>query len=109
MKCEECVKAGEKSRVNSHGGMSTLMGYTPYYDEDGVYHNHDGNRKTNHYSCSNGHQWVEVGKNACPAKGCDFGGDFEIKWYPAKDFYDENGKLKVTSVHLPLVVDSTDK
>jgi len=86
MKCEKCVEAGDKSRVNAHGGTSTLMSYTPYYDEDGVFHNHDGNRRTSHYSCSNGHHWMAIGKKECPAEGCDFGGDWEIKEIEAPRF-----------------------
>ena len=116
MKCEKCVEAGQKSRVNSHGGMSTLMGYSPYYDEDGVYHRHDGNRKTNHYSCSNGHHWVEVGTKACPAEGCDFGGVFERReiddprvGYPARSFYNDSGSLRIgQSEVIPMAVDRTD-
>jgi hypothetical protein len=77
MKCEECVEAGEKSRVTGGGGSRTLMGHSPYYDEDGIYHNHDPNTMTSSYSCSNGHRWVTKGKGRCPADGCDHGGVFE--------------------------------
>ena len=136
MKCEECVEAGEKSRITPHGSSKTLMYCARYYDEEGVFHNHDYNTVRSSYSCSNGHRWSSSGKGACSADGCDFGGDFEItrqepkpprqdavsvtgystvpaggeiiKAYPAKDFYDENGKARVGWTDLPLAKDSTD-
>lgn len=77
MKCEECVKAGDKSRVTSNGSSTTLMHCSPYYDDDGVYHSHDINTVRSDYSCSNGHRWVTSGKRSCPADGCDFGEDDE--------------------------------
>ena len=143
MKCEECVEAGLKSRVTGGGGSRTLLGHSPYYDEDGIYHNHDPNTITRSYSCSNGHRWVTKGKGECPADGCDRGGVFEtkrleprpkpepsvsiaraqgystgtvsaggeiIKAYPAKDFYDDRGKLRIGPTEaIPMSVDSTEK
>ena len=57
--CPYCAANGEKSIVYDNGGTSTLMAWTPYYDEDGVYHSDDPNIYTNNYSCSNGHVWSE--------------------------------------------------
>jgi hypothetical protein len=82
MKCEKCVEAGEKSRVNSHGGSRTLLGGGgPHYDEEGEYHSHDPNTVTSSYSCTNGHRWSTKGKSTCPAKGCDYGGITQKKWH----------------------------
>jgi len=36
-----------------------MMGYTPYYDEGGKYHNNNPNTITKVYHCSNGHTWKE--------------------------------------------------
>lgn len=143
MKCEKCVEAGKKSRVNSHGGSRTLMGGGgPYYDEDGEYHHHDPNTITRSYSCTNGHRWSTKGKGTCPTDGCDYGGITQKTWhedakpkqdpisivragglstgtvpvggeiikaYPAKDFYDDSGKLRVGPTEaIPMAVDSTE-
>lgn len=71
MRCPECVAEGERSRVTSHGGMTTLMGHYPYYDEDGIYHNHDPNWTTSGYSCSRGHQFSRATLKECP--NCTYG------------------------------------
>lgn len=72
MKCPECVEAGEKSRVTPLGGMVTAMNWTPYYDEEGVYHSHDRNWRNMGYKCSNGHQWSTRTHSRCPAYGCEW-------------------------------------
>lgn len=59
MKCSKCIEGGKKSTVPPRGLSSTLMGYSPYYDEDGIYHNHDYNTITSTYICSNDHGWAE--------------------------------------------------
>lgn len=56
--CPECVKEGKKSTVRFGAGMSTLVYFPPYYDEDGNYHDDDHNKKTQEYYCSNGHRWT---------------------------------------------------
>jgi len=75
MKCPECLAAGLKSRVESLGGTVTLMGWAPYWDEEGVYHSHDPNIRKSEYGCSNGHAWSEEYQAECPASGCDYGKD----------------------------------
>lgn len=72
MKCPECVKAGTPSRVLVGGSSSTCMYCAPHYDEEGVYHFHDANTITSHYSCSNGHSWTTGHRGKCPVKGCDW-------------------------------------
>ena len=73
MKCPKCEEEGKRSRVYDKGGTSTLMYCTPYYDEEGVYHNHDSNTITHYYECSEGHKFRTKGTGTCP--NCDFGKD----------------------------------
>jgi hypothetical protein len=63
--CQECKKEGKKSRVYVGGGMTTLMGVSSFYDEEGRYHMHDPNTTTTDFSCSNGHRWTESRRNPC--------------------------------------------
>ena len=71
MKCPECVKDGERSIVRDLGGSTTLLGWSPFWDEDGVHHSHDPNRHSNQYSCSRGHTWTEGFYPQCA--NCDYG------------------------------------
>jgi hypothetical protein len=73
MKCLTCVSSGQRSTIRCLGSTTTLLGYWPYYDEDGLYHNHDPNHYTTHYRCDNGHAWSENKLKECGAKGCDYG------------------------------------
>lgn len=75
MKCPFCQEEGKKSIVTPHGGTSTLLGFSTYYDEDGNYHSHDPNKLTKDYSCSNGHKWFETFKPECPNPACTYGSD----------------------------------
>ena len=43
MICPICKFKKIKSIVKPHGGSSTAMYCSPYYDENGNYHNHDLN------------------------------------------------------------------
>lgn len=65
MKCMECQELGLKSKVYSQGSSSTLMGYTPYYDEDGKYHDHDANTVTEGFKCSNNHFFSKKAQKKC--------------------------------------------
>ena len=65
MKCPQCVKEGKRSKVYPHGGSVTAMYCPPFYDEDGKYHNHDSNTRTQSFSCSEGHRWIERGQGSC--------------------------------------------
>lgn len=73
MKCPFCQEENKESNVYPGYGGSTLLGHTPYYDKDGMYHNHDPNTHTREYKCSNGHRWEERGKHQCSS--CDYGKD----------------------------------
>ena len=71
MVCPKCKDEGKTSKVFDEGAMTTLMYCEPYYDENGIYHNHDYNTVTYYYRCSNGHHIREKGHKKCP--NCDFG------------------------------------
>lgn len=58
MKCPECVKEGEKSRVYPGVSTTTSMSGERYYDEEGRLHVHDPNTTTADYTCSRGHKWT---------------------------------------------------
>ena len=60
MICPQCKKLGKRSRVYCGVSIVTCIGYTPYYDEDGNYHQNDPNKTTTEYSCSHGHFWSET-------------------------------------------------
>lgn len=65
MICPHCKMEGKKSTVMSLGARTTLVNYTPYWDEEGNYHNHDGNTTTHEYKCSEGHFWIETDTGSC--------------------------------------------
>ena len=65
MKCPECDEAGDRSVVYVGGGISTEVASQPFYDEDGVYHNHDPNWHRTEYHCSKGHWWTMSRKGGC--------------------------------------------
>lgn len=65
MICEECQKLNKKSTIAIGNSMMTAVYYKPFYDENGKYHNHDANKKTTGYSCSNGHNWSVSIRGSC--------------------------------------------
>jgi hypothetical protein len=69
MKCPGCVKEGRVSKVFVNGLTRTLLSWMPYYDEDGKYHDHNPNRETRFFRCSNDHEWTTVELPACPTCG----------------------------------------
>lgn len=71
MKCPVCKEKELKSNVYPGGCSITCVYFQPFYDEDGNYHVHDGNTRTQGFSCSLGHSWVEYSYGSCPS--CDFG------------------------------------
>lgn len=73
LKCPECVESDQRSKVYSRGVFSTATGWSPFYDEDGAYHQHNPNKTTAVYSCSNGHEFSRVAPHPCPNPKCDFG------------------------------------
>ena len=68
MKCPFCVEAGLRSTIHTSGyGAVTLMGHHTFYDEDGKYHSHDPNWRSQSYSCSNLHVWYRSTRGGCCA------------------------------------------
>lgn len=65
MKCPKCMRLDKTSTVFGGYGSTTLAYYTPFYDEDGKSHHHDGNTQTTSYNCSNGHNWTEESHGHC--------------------------------------------
>lgn len=57
MICETCQGEGRTSRVFPGIGFRTAVMGESYYDEQGVFHDHDPNESVSSYSCSNGHHW----------------------------------------------------
>ena len=70
--CPECRDTGQRSRVTEGVSYVTDMYCPPFWDEDGVQHVHDVNRRTTNFSCSNGHQWAESASAPCPVCGPDW-------------------------------------
>lgn len=62
MKCQWCVDEGERSTIEPEGYVVTDLGWSPHYDEDGVYHVHDPNHR------SGGHRFF-AGTSGCAACG----------------------------------------
>lgn len=91
MICSKCKDLGLKSRVTSGFGFSTAMYCAPYYDEEGVYHNHDANNHSWNYSCSNGHNFAISGHNKCCS--CDFGKDSQ-----KTTFYEDSKPIILTAL-----------
>jgi len=65
MICPVCTKKRLKSKVYPGISLTTLMYFPPFYDEEGKFHDHDNNRITTNYACSNGHQWTEKITRSC--------------------------------------------
>lgn len=72
MKCPECVNQGLKSIVIRGLTYIILMNYHDFYDEDGIYHNHNYNDNVTYYSCTNNHNFKSNYKEKCPYDECDF-------------------------------------
>lgn len=72
MKCPVCEPKGQASRVypDGYGATTAMMGET-FWDEKGVYHDHDPNSSTEGYRCSLGHRWWVTSQPSCSA------GDYE--------------------------------
>lgn len=80
VRCVKCVEEGATSRVYAPmGGTTTLMGFSAYYDEQGVFHSHDPNWRGEEWSCSRGHRWHVGYTHRCPAG--DYGGEERIAWF----------------------------
>jgi hypothetical protein len=64
--CQECAARGvTPGRIEDLGGMSTLMSYPAFYDGEGKRHDHNTNRFTCGFRCSNGHRFAQVVPHTC--------------------------------------------
>jgi len=75
MKCPECERNAQKSKLNMpQGWTSTLMGGSRnFYDEDGNHHYHEVNSTRGQAVCSNGHRLTVTQSTKCLAPECDYG------------------------------------
>lgn len=74
MVCPQCVVEEKESRIECRGfGTSTLLGFSSYYDEKGIYHSHDPNKGSYPLRCTNGHNLWLIELPRCPA------GDYGMK------------------------------
>ncbi len=76
MICSRCKELGQKSSITVGYSMSTLMYCPPYYDSEGILHNHDGNNHTATYTCSQGHHITISSRRKCSS--CSYGNDSEV-------------------------------
>src|ERR1700681_3898152 len=66
MICPKCKELGQKSTIHGGMGMVTCAYYPPYYDEEGIFHSHDGNLHSSINTCSKGHRITAVSTGKCP-------------------------------------------
>ena len=57
-KCPVCEAEGKVSRLHVGVSSSTLLAWSPYYDEQGRSVNNDPNTLTTEYWCSEGHRFT---------------------------------------------------
>lgn len=69
--CLQCADQGQSSSVERGYTNSTLIGFSPFTDEQGLYA-HDPNGKVTWYLCSEGHMWSEGGRDPCPVDSCPY-------------------------------------
>jgi hypothetical protein len=65
--CPKCRELDQKSTIQYKDRTITDVYFPPYYDENGVYHHHDGNRITTIYTCSNDHRITTSETSKCPS------------------------------------------
>jgi hypothetical protein len=70
MKCPVCEEMDLKSKVFPGTQTTTLAMGESYYDEDGEWHDHDPNRTTRSFWCSQNHGWSTSSYRKCPS--CDY-------------------------------------
>ncbi len=68
--CRTCASEGLKSTVTPGPTFTTDMLCQPFYDEAGLYHDHDANLQSTEYWCSRGHRWTEQRHAKCPTCPC---------------------------------------
>ena len=66
MKCHLCKNEGKLSKLYCDVSSRTCIGWSQYYDEDGIIAGRDPNITTSRYHCSNGHAFVVKSKQGEP-------------------------------------------
>jgi hypothetical protein len=67
IKCPECEKQSitpERIYTEPHS-LTTDMAWYPYYDSENRYHDHNPNKISREYHCSNGHSFSGTQVNTC--------------------------------------------
>ena len=75
MICPVCWWNRLKATVFGGAGITMPIGCHPYWDEEGIYHSHDGSIRSSYYHCSNGHKWKVSYVRGCSAPDCEFRGE----------------------------------
>lgn len=70
VKCPICIKEGKKSTLRLGIGRKTCKGTDSHYDEEGIYHHHDGNVTRGETRCSQKHKLDYICGTGCPAPNC---------------------------------------
>ena len=76
--CPVCQENNQTSKVTELTSSVTTSYSSPFYDEEGNYHNHDSNKTTTNYQCSNGHSFKVVKRRGCTIPNCSFKSSFKI-------------------------------
>jgi len=84
MICQKCKEERKLSTVTPHGSTSTLLCYSPFFDEAGKRHNHDDNCHINSFHCSRGHTFTERKRNTC---WCGWQGKEDCFCHPLGVYY----------------------
>jgi len=69
--CPQCWENNQTSTIRLGAGRRTQRGIKSYYDEEGLYHSHDGNVERGNWHCSNKHHGEYIKYNKCP--NCNYG------------------------------------
>lgn len=69
--CPLCWENNQTSTIRLRANRITQKEIQSYYDEEGLYHSHDGNVGRGDWSCSNKHYGEYVKYTKCP--NCNYG------------------------------------
>lgn len=67
MICPVCVSQSLLSRVRVSHAETLASQIDAFWDETGIYHEHDSSPTITVYECSKGHKFKDVVKRPCPA------------------------------------------
>lgn len=79
-RCPLCVAASARHTVHVDGvPPPNLYQVEEFWDEEGKQHMHDSQRRVMHQRCSNDHHWNVTFLSRCPAKGCAWNLQEEVR------------------------------